>query len=118
MPGKQKKPRVTRREKKAQVVSLVETANLAQDIMTELENLTVYQYEGVNLKIEYQTPKMMKQEDMDQIFDLLKTNMQLLYEESDWGWDETKKKEELLDEKAKYLVVKNNDGKNYCIYSF
>lgn len=111
MPGKQKKPRVTRREKKAQVASLVQAANIAKDIMNEMKDLTEYHSEGLDLKIEYQSSDMVKQEDMDQMFNLFKVNMQDYYEKSSWGWDENKKKEELTDENAKFLIARNSDGK-------
>lgn len=111
MPGKQKKPRVTRREKKAQVASLVQAANIAKDIMNEMKDLTEYHSEGLNLKIEYQPSDMVKQEDMDQMFNLLKTNMEDYYDKSSWGWDDNKKKEELTDENAKFLIARNSEGK-------
>lgn len=111
MPGKQKQPRVTRKEKKAQIASLVQAANTSEDVMSEFENLTQYHFANTDLKIEYKTSKMLTQEEMDNIFALLKHNMQDLYEKSAWGWDETTKKEELFDENAKYLMAKNNDEK-------
>jgi len=112
MPGRQqKKPRVTRREKKALVASLVQAANVAEDIMNELKDLTVYRSESVDLKIEYQPSDKIDPEDMNQIFSLLKTNMEDLYEKSAWGWDETKKLNELTDEAARFLIAKNSDGK-------
>lgn len=111
MPGKQKKPRVTRREKKAQIASLVQAANVAKDIISDMKNLTEYHHEGLDLKIEYQPSDNINPEDMDQIFTLLKVNMESLYEKSAWGWDEMKKKSELTHEDARFLIAKNNEGK-------
>lgn len=112
MPGKQqKKPRVTRRGKKAHVASLVETANAAKDITDELKGLCDYQNDSVDLKIEYQSSSSIHEDDMDQIFNLLKVNMYEFYDKSSWGWDDTKKKQEITNESAKFLLVRNKDGK-------
>lgn len=112
MPGKQRsKPRLTRREKKAQISSLIQIANASEDVLIKLKEWTNYSTDNLNLKIEYKSSKKLEHEEMDQIFILLKNNMQILYENSDWGWNETEKKTELADESAKYLLAKNSDGR-------
>lgn len=111
MPGKQRsKPRVTRREKKAQVSSLVQTANTAEDVLCQLQEWTRFKKDGLDLKIEYKTSKNLTPEEMDQTFNLLKKNMENLYVNSDWGWNETEKKKELVEENARFLLAKNCDG--------
>ncbi|XP_065219269.1 N-alpha-acetyltransferase 40 [Planococcus citri] len=45
------------------------------------------------------------------IFDLERDNMKQLYEDCDWGWHEKKKREEMFDDRARYLIAKAPDGK-------
>lgn len=45
------------------------------------------------------------------IFNLTKTNMKSKYEDCSWGWNDTKKYEELTDEDAWYLIAQSTDGK-------
>jgi N-alpha-acetyltransferase 40 len=40
----------------------------------------------------------------------LMRNYYLSYEESEWGWKEKEKAEELFDEDASYLVAENDNG--------
>ncbi|GMT10681.1 hypothetical protein PFISCL1PPCAC_1978, partial [Pristionchus fissidentatus] len=50
------------------------------------------------------------------VFALFETNMRLMYEKSQWGWDPENKKNELQATTARYLVLKNDKGKEiaYC----
>ena len=44
------------------------------------------------------------------IVDLLVRNMKKLYEESNWGWNEKNKREEMLEDAAWYLMARNAKG--------
>ncbi|XKL66892.1 hypothetical protein PGB90_010312 [Kerria lacca] len=48
---------------------------------------------------------------LEQIFHLERTNMKKFYEECEWGWHEKKKRSEMFDERARYLIVKTVDNK-------
>ncbi|GIY27286.1 n-alpha-acetyltransferase 40 [Caerostris extrusa] len=108
MPGKQRaKPRLTRKEKKAQVSALVESAKGAADLLSSLPEWTTYTKHDLDLKIEYKNSSDLLPTDLDQIFDLLKQNMKDLYENSEWGWNEDDKLEELKDKDARYLIARD-----------
>ncbi|KAF8787471.1 N-alpha-acetyltransferase 40 like protein [Argiope bruennichi] len=110
MPGKQRsKPRLTRKEKKAQVSALVESAKEATNLLSSLTEWTTYKKHGLDLKIEYKNSSDLLPTELKQIFNLLKTNMQHLYENSEWGWNEDAKSEELTDKDARYLIVKDSN---------
>ncbi|XP_054710819.1 N-alpha-acetyltransferase 40-like [Uloborus diversus] len=112
MPGKQQaKPRLTRREKKAQISGLIKTANESKDLLSHIQPWTIFKDHGLDLKIECARSKEIESSTFNEIFNLLKNNMQVLYEKSDWGWDETQKMEELQDENARFLLAKDCDGK-------
>nr|KAG5710715.1 hypothetical protein BaRGS_035117 [Batillaria attramentaria] len=51
-------------------------------------------------------------------FNLTKDNMQTLYEESDWGWNDRDKREEMTDSRAWYLVAKDQEGKPVAFIHF
>uniref|UniRef100_A0A8C6WBY6 N-alpha-acetyltransferase 40 n=1 Tax=Nannospalax galili TaxID=1026970 RepID=A0A8C6WBY6_NANGA len=42
---------------------------------------------------------------VDWAFDLTKTNMQTMYEQSEWGWKDREKREEMMDDRAWYLIA-------------
>ncbi|OHS99459.1 N-alpha-acetyltransferase 40 [Tritrichomonas foetus] len=50
------------------------------------------------------------EEYQDWVFDLTKRNMQELYEKT-WGWNDNKKRHELFDDLARYLILINADKK-------
>ena len=52
----------------------------------------------------------MTPEEKDFIMDLLTKNMKSLYEQSEWGWNEKSKKEEMFEDNAWYLLAKNKEG--------
>jgi hypothetical protein len=43
------------------------------------------------------------------VFELAKTNMQAMYEESEWGWDDKKKLHECFEDDARYIVARQKD---------
>ena len=45
------------------------------------------------------------------VVDLLIRNMKALYEQSNWGWNEKNKRDEMLEDSAWYLLAKNEEGK-------
>lgn len=50
-------------------------------------------------------------ETVDTIFNLEKENMKQIYEECDWGWHDKKKREEMTDDRARYLIARTPEGK-------
>ncbi|KAJ5067159.1 hypothetical protein M0811_13208 [Anaeramoeba ignava] len=86
-------------------------ANEEKDFLQYFPRYTNYNKNGVNIKMEFykEIPKENKQE----IIDLLRSNMKVMYEEADgWGWNESQKFNELVSEEARFLVLKKIDEKN------
>ena len=53
----------------------------------------------------------MDQTEKDFVWELLRKNMQAMYENSDWGWNDKNKLDELMEDAAWYLLAKDAEGK-------
>merc|ERR1712150_416695 len=89
-------------------VAIVKAAN---DTSDPLENLPSFKkYSKNDLEVELTAERVT---DLDEttkkwLMDLLTKNMKTLYEESDWGWKESSKREEMFDDRAWYLMARSN----------
>lgn len=108
MPGKQAKRRLTRKEKINQVAAIVESAKKATNLLSSLPEWTTYKKHDLDLKVEYKNISDLLPEETKKVFDLLKTNMETIYENSDWGWQDNSKLEELTQEDARFLIVRDS----------
>ncbi len=52
----------------------------------------------------------LSQETKEWLMRLLTSNMREMYENSDWGWNERNKREEMLEEQAWYLLAKDAES--------
>ena len=68
-----------------------------------------YDRNDVDLTIDFFTPKSMPDAMKQWVFELAKTNMQAMYEESEWGWDDKKKLHECFEDDARYIVARQKD---------
>lgn len=50
------------------------------------------------------------EDSVDEIFSLERGNMKKLYEDCEWGWHEKKKRDEMTDDRARYLIARTSDG--------
>ncbi|CAH3024068.1 unnamed protein product [Porites evermanni] len=110
--GKEKK--LKRKEEMAKVSAaqaVVDVANEVEDPLAPLTAFKSFNRNGLNVHLECQRVTNMSKEDIDWAFDLTKHNMQLLYENSSWGWSDKKKRDEMTEDKAWYLVAKCESGK-------
>ncbi|MGH0183660.1 UNVERIFIED_CONTAM: hypothetical protein FKN15_012561 [Acipenser sinensis] len=64
----------------------------------------------LNLAIECQRVSMLKPGTVDWAYELTRANMQTLYEQSEWGWKDREKRDEMTDERAWYLTVRDADS--------
>merc|ERR1712150_347799 len=89
-------------------VAIVKAAN---DTSDPLENLPSFKkYSKNDLEVELTAERVT---DLDEttkkwLMDLLTKNMKTLYEEGDWGWKESSKREEMFDDRAWYLMARSN----------
>eukprot|EP00074_Homo_sapiens_P080814 XP_011543557.1 N-alpha-acetyltransferase 40 isoform X2 [Homo sapiens] len=63
-----------------------------------------YDRNGLNVSIECKRVSGLEPATVDWAFDLTKTNMQTMYEQSEWGWKDREKREEMTDDRACYEV--------------
>ncbi|XP_028512775.1 N-alpha-acetyltransferase 40 [Exaiptasia diaphana] len=60
----------------------------------------------------------MSPDEVQWAFDLTKRNMETLYEESEWGWSDKKKMEEMTEDTARYLIVRDSEDKGVALSHF
>lgn len=67
-----------------------------------------YEYEGKKLQISF-TPRLSDKE-VRWAFDLTKDRMEKIYNESGYGWDDEDKEQELTEQGARFLLVRQSDS--------
>lgn len=110
--GKERKQK--RKEETAKLdaaVAKVDIANKIEDPMSLLEPFRKFERNGLNLTIESKRVTDLDKETIDWAFDLTRLNMQELYIESEWGWKDKEKYEEMTEDRAIYLIARNQDKK-------
>ncbi|XP_040266260.1 N-alpha-acetyltransferase 40 isoform X3 [Bufo bufo] len=105
-----KQKRQEERAAMAAVCAKVQAANQLGDPLGAFPVFKKFDRNGLNLTIECCRVTDLDQKTTDWAFELTKTNMQLLYEQSEWGWKEREKREELTDERAWYLIARDELG--------
>ncbi|KAK1154984.1 N-alpha-acetyltransferase 40 isoform X1 [Acipenser oxyrinchus oxyrinchus] len=101
--GKKQK-RLEERAAMDAVCARVESANKLDDPLAAFPVFKKYDRNGLNLAIECQRVSMLKPGTVDWAYELTRANMQTLYEQSEWGWKDREKRDEMTDE-AWYLTV-------------
>ncbi|XP_046557957.1 N-alpha-acetyltransferase 40-like [Haliotis rubra] len=117
--GKEKKLR--RKEENAKLaVSMqkVETANKLGDPLAPFPVFTKYERNGLSVKIECKKVTDLDEETIEWIFQLTRDNMKSLYESCEWGWKDREKKEELTEDKAWYLLARDQENKPVAFVHF
>ncbi|XP_064359216.1 N-alpha-acetyltransferase 40 [Dromaius novaehollandiae] len=102
-----KQKRLEERAAMAAVCAKVEAANKLQDPLEAFPAFKTYDRNGLNLSIECKRVAGLDRATVDWAFELTKSNMQALYERSEWGWKEREKRQELTDERAWFLVARD-----------
>lgn len=112
--AKGKEKRLQRKEEQQRIrdaMVVVAEANKIENPLAEFPVFQKYNKNGIVADLIYRTSTQLTESEKKWALGLLKKNMQLKYEQSSWGWSETKKAEELFDEAAKFLIAKSaNDG--------
>ncbi|XP_052249121.1 N-alpha-acetyltransferase 40-like [Dreissena polymorpha] len=109
---KAKEKKLKRKEESARLaisVAKVDAANKLEDPLSLLEPFKKFNRNGVNLTIECCQATDLDKDTKDFVFDLCKTNMQALYEASSWGWKDRDKREEMYEDRAWYLIARNEE---------
>ena len=93
-------------EKALQVQALLKQLLQDPDLLAPFPVFKTYSRNGLNLNLQYYTAESMPTELKAWAFDLTKTNIQQAYEECPgWGWSDSKKRKELEDSNARFIVA-------------
>ena len=122
MPTKTKKSGKSKKEeRKAQILEklrdkkarteLVKKANEVDNVLATLKPFCKYEKNGVSVDLKFLKQSQLTEELSEWAFALLKENMQKIYEEGGWGWKDSKKRKELFDEEARFLIAFDDKAK-------
>ncbi|KAL5008974.1 hypothetical protein ScPMuIL_014555 [Solemya velum] len=129
---KAKERKQKRKEENAKLAASsvkVEAANKIEDPLSMLEPFKKYERRGLSVLISCVKAGDMDKDTVDWVFDLTKKNMQTLqvfklicnvlgYETSDWGWKDRDKRDEMTEDKAIYLLVRDTSDKLVAFVHF
>ncbi|XP_053134496.1 N-alpha-acetyltransferase 40 isoform X3 [Hemicordylus capensis] len=87
------------------VCAKVEAANKLGDPLEAFPVFKKYDRNGLNVSIECKRVSSLDPATLDWAFELTKVNMQTLYEQSEWGWKDREKRDEMTDDRAWYLIA-------------
>ncbi|KAM6394737.1 N-alpha-acetyltransferase 40 [Rhynochetos jubatus] len=102
-----KQKRLEERAAMDAVCAKVEAANKLEDPLEAFPVFKKYDRNGLNVTIECKRVSGLEPATLEWAFELTKANMQTLYEQSEWGWKEREKREELRDDRAWYLIARD-----------
>eukprot|EP01114_Cavostelium_apophysatum_P009050 TRINITY_DN22128_c0_g1_i1.p1 TRINITY_DN22128_c0_g1~~TRINITY_DN22128_c0_g1_i1.p1 ORF type:complete len:225 (-),score=46.78 TRINITY_DN22128_c0_g1_i1:31-705(-) len=98
-------------QKENEAKKIIKTANEVGDVLESFAAFKKFDRNGIDVILEYFPIQKLSDELFEWIFSLFCTNMKSIYEGS-WGWDERKKREEMREEDAKYIVAFDRQTKN------
>ncbi|KAM3962518.1 LOW QUALITY PROTEIN: N-alpha-acetyltransferase 40 [Aphomia sociella] len=90
----------------ADAMSHVTSANKVDDLAVLCKELLIYQTKDLEVDIFIQRVNQLDKSILDWAIDLTERNMKKLYETCAWGWNKERKVEEMTDDSAWYIVVK------------
>ncbi|XP_049992840.1 N-alpha-acetyltransferase 40 isoform X1 [Alexandromys fortis] len=105
-----KQKRLEERAAMDAVCAKVDAANRLGDPLEAFPVFKKYDRNGLNISIECKRVSGLEPATVDWAFDLTKTNMQTMYEQSEWGWKDREKREEMTDDRAWYLIAWENNS--------
>ncbi|KAG5196491.1 hypothetical protein MJG53_016869 [Ovis ammon polii x Ovis aries] len=103
-----KQKRLEERAAMDAVCAKVDAANRLGDPLEAFPVFKKYDRNGLNVSIECKRVSGLEPATVDWAFDLTKTNMRTMYEQSEWGWKDREKREEMTDDRAWYLIAWEN----------
>ncbi|XP_013406663.1 N-alpha-acetyltransferase 40 [Lingula anatina] len=119
--SKAKEKRLKRKEESSRIAAsqaVCDAANKLEDPMATLQPFKTFDRNGLKVTIECKRVTDLDRDTIDWAFQLTKDNMQKMYEDSDWGWNDKDKRDELTDEAAWYLLARTDDNKPVAFIHF
>ncbi|CAG9137441.1 unnamed protein product [Plutella xylostella] len=111
--NKHKEKRLARKLEQRRIadgMTHVTSANRLQDIASLCKELLVYKNDDLEVEMYIQRVSDLEKSVLEWAIDLTETNMKTLYETCAWGWNKTRKVDEMTDDAAWYLIAKHKDG--------
>ncbi|XP_046401768.1 N-alpha-acetyltransferase 40 [Ischnura elegans] len=90
--------------------ALVESANSQVDPLSSFSAFKKFTKNGLNLDLECKPVGLIDDETLEAMFNLEKNNMKSFYDDCSWGWNDKKKKAEMCEESARYLIARDQEG--------
>jgi ribosomal protein S18 acetylase RimI-like enzyme len=92
--------------------TLLKAANACMDVLKDFQAFRTFTTRNVNnhdfsFVISNVHAKHLDPKQREEILQLFEFNMKEMYQSSDWGYDPIKKREELFEEEARYLIATN-----------
>jgi len=109
--AEKKKERLEMQKKVDARIKFVNAANKQEDPLGALPSFKVFSKNGVACNLSTRRVTDLDENEKKAVVDLLIRNMKALYEQSNWGWNEKNKRDEMLEDSAWYLLAKNEEGK-------
>jgi hypothetical protein len=89
-----------------------------RDLLAELRPFCTFDRNGVAATLSFCSPKSMSSDVREFVFDLTKENMEAPYIEAGWGWNDAKKRRELYDPVARFIVFRRTVPPPETVLSF
>ncbi|XP_064407813.1 N-alpha-acetyltransferase 40 isoform X3 [Latimeria chalumnae] len=113
-----KQKRLEERAAMDAVFAKVEAANKLGDPLEAFPVFKKYDRNGLNISIECKRVSSLDPATVEWAYELTKANMQALYEQSEWGWKDREKKEEMTDDRAWYLIAREEGSTTVAFSHF
>jgi hypothetical protein len=114
MSSKSKDKKAQRKAEQAAIQQRLNTVRAAlvlpdgsvRDLLAEVKPFCRFDRGGVTAELSFFTPATMPEDVRAFVYDLTKLNMEEMYITAGWGWNEAKKKRELYEPDARFIVFR------------
>ena len=102
-------------EKSEPLEGKVQDEAAPKNVLLDFAPFCKYDRRDIDVALEFSTAQQMSGEDAEFVFNLCKTNMEGMYQDSagigeHCGWSSASKRAELMDDDARHIIVRSNDG--------
>uniref|UniRef100_A0A224XNP9 N-alpha-acetyltransferase 40 n=1 Tax=Panstrongylus lignarius TaxID=156445 RepID=A0A224XNP9_9HEMI len=95
----------------------VKKANILVDPLHDFPAFRSFIRNGLDIELECKRVQELSEDIIQWLMLLMETNMKVMYNQCDWGWDEVKKKNEMTEDAAWYLIAYMKDGHKPVAFS-
>jgi len=110
--AEKKRERLEMEKKMNARVAIVKAANNTSDPLENLPSFKKYSKNDVEVELTAERIGDLDDATKKWLMELITKNMKKLYEESEWGWKESSKREEMFDDRAWYLLARSTSSED------